>query len=107
MTAKPIPKSLESIDARRILVIKPSALGDICHALPVLDFLRERFQKAEIDWVANKSFAPILKNHSFINEVIEFDSAFADLMMNILIITIGIKRIFFIIKIFCFAIDFY
>ena len=73
MTAKPIPKSLESIDARRILVIKPSALGDICHALPVLDFLRQRFHKAEIDWVANKSFAPLLKNHSFINEVIEFD----------------------------------
>lgn len=64
---------LDSACARRVLVIKPSALGDICHSLPVLDFLGQRFPGAAIDWVANKSFAPLLKNHPVIREVIEFD----------------------------------
>ena len=56
-----------------ILVIKPSALGDICHALPVLEFLATRFPKGKIDWVANRSFAPLLTPHPLINSVIPFD----------------------------------
>lgn len=73
MTARPHSRRLDSIDAQRVLVIKPSALGDICHALPVLDFLGHRFPQAKIDWVANKSFAPILKDHPRLHEVIEFN----------------------------------
>lgn len=57
----------------RILVIKPSALGDICHALPVLEFLATRFPLGTIDWVANRSFAPLLVPHPAINTVIPFD----------------------------------
>lgn len=73
MTAYSNSRRLDSIDARRLLVIKPSALGDICHALPVLEYLGHRFHEAKIDWVANKAFAPLLKNHPRIREVIEFD----------------------------------
>jgi lipopolysaccharide heptosyltransferase I len=57
----------------RILVIKPSALGDICHALPVLEFLASRFPRGKIDWVVNRSFAPLLVPHPAINSVIPFD----------------------------------
>ena len=64
---------LASLQPRRLLIIKPSALGDICHSLPVLEYLHHRFSNSKIDWVCNKSFAEILKNHPFINEVIEFD----------------------------------
>ena len=37
---------------QRILVIKPSSLGDIIHALPVLTGLRSRYPDAKIAWLA-------------------------------------------------------
>ena len=36
---------LAAIQPRRVAVIKPSALGDIVHALPILPALRDRFPK--------------------------------------------------------------
>lgn len=66
-------KQLTSLDPRRVLIIKPSALGDICHSMPVLEYLRQRFPNSKIDWVCNKSFAELLINHPFINQLIQFD----------------------------------
>ena len=37
----------------KILIIKPSALGDIVQALPVLTGLKRRWPAAQIDWVVN------------------------------------------------------
>lgn len=59
----------------RILIIKPSSLGDIVHALPVLHGLRNRFPTAKIDWLVGKSFTQILEGHPEINELIPFDRA--------------------------------
>lgn len=64
---------LESIQPKSILVIKPSALGDICHSLPVLDFLRHRFPQATLHWVANRAFVPLLNQHPHLSSVIPFD----------------------------------
>ena len=58
---------------RRIAIIKPSALGDIVHALPVLAALRSTFPEAHIAWVVNKSFEPLLAGHPDLNETIAFD----------------------------------
>ena len=44
----------------RILLIKPSSLGDVVHALPVLHGLRTRFPQARIDWLIGSAFAPLL-----------------------------------------------
>jgi lipopolysaccharide heptosyltransferase I len=54
-------------------VVKPSALGDIAHALPVATSLRGRFPDARISWVANTGFAPLLAGHPHLDEVIPFD----------------------------------
>jgi len=43
-----------------ILIIKPSALGDVVHALPVLTALRNRFADAKITWMIRREFAPLL-----------------------------------------------
>lgn len=58
---------------RRIAIVKPSALGDVMHALPVLSGLRRRFPDAHIAWVVNHIYAPLLKPHPELNEVIPFD----------------------------------
>ena len=60
---------------RRIAIIKPSALGDIMHALPVLTALRHRFPDAHLAWVVNETYAPVLRPHPDLNDVIAFDRA--------------------------------
>jgi heptosyltransferase-1 len=58
---------------RRILIIKPSSLGDIVHALPVLAALRRADPGAYIAWLVSKSFAALLDGHPLLDEVIVFD----------------------------------
>ena len=64
---------LDQYDAKRIALIKPSALGDIVHSLPVLTALRRRFPGAHIAWVVNKSYEPLLRGHRDLDETIPFD----------------------------------
>ncbi len=64
---------LRDYPARRIALIKPSALGDIIHSLPVLTALRHRYPDAHITWVVNRGYAPLLDGHPDLNEVLPFD----------------------------------
>jgi lipopolysaccharide heptosyltransferase II len=58
---------------RRVAVIKPSALGDIAHAVPVLSALRDLYPDAHISWVANRGYVPLLAGHPHLNAVVPFD----------------------------------
>jgi lipopolysaccharide heptosyltransferase I len=64
---------LDEYPARRIVLIKPSALGDIVHSLPVLGALRQRYPDAHIAWVVNRTYAPLLAGHPDLDETIAFD----------------------------------
>src|SRR5262249_58124696 len=64
---------LSEIQAERIALIKPSALGDVVHALPVLGALRHKFPAAHISWVVNRTYQPLLDGHPALNETIPFD----------------------------------
>jgi heptosyltransferase-1 len=44
----------------RILIVRLSALGDIVHAVPVLEALRRHNPAAEIDWLVEESYAAVL-----------------------------------------------
>lgn len=68
-----IRPSLPARSFERILLIKPSSLGDVIHALPVLDGLRTRFPAATIDWLIASAFAPLLEGHPLITNLIPFD----------------------------------
>jgi heptosyltransferase-1 len=63
----------DSLCFARILLVKPSSLGDVIHALPVLHGLRQRYPKAHIAWLVSKPLAPLIRNHPELDEVIEFD----------------------------------
>jgi len=54
----------------RILLIKTSSLGDIIHALPVLQDINKHYPLAIIDWMVEESFASILQTHKHINKII-------------------------------------
>jgi lipopolysaccharide heptosyltransferase I len=54
-------------------LIKPSALGDIIHALPVLTALRRRFPGAQITWVVNRTYELLLRGHPDLDATLPFD----------------------------------
>ena len=60
------------IPAERILMIRPSALGDVCRTVPVLASLRSAWPDATIDWVVQDSFADAIAAHPAISNVIPF-----------------------------------
>lgn len=67
------PAELSQRTFERILLIKPSSLGDVVHALPVLHGLRRRYPNARIDWLISSSLAPLLEGHPDLNELVLFD----------------------------------
>ena len=57
----------------KILVIKPSSLGDVIHALPFLHAIKKSFPDALVDWVISKNLKGILEENPLINELIIFN----------------------------------
>src|SRR5579864_9197556 len=64
---------LHELQPSRIALIKPSALGDIIHALPVLTALRQHYPKAHITWIINRSYEPLLAGHPDLDHILPFD----------------------------------
>jgi lipopolysaccharide heptosyltransferase I len=60
------------VEAKRILIIRPSALGDVCRSVPVLASLRRAYPSAVIDWVVQTEFADAVSSHPALNSVIAF-----------------------------------
>lgn len=56
-------------DYRRILIVKPSSLGDVIHALPTLAALRDRFPRASITWLVKWQWAGLLERAEGLDEV--------------------------------------
>jgi lipopolysaccharide heptosyltransferase I len=64
---------LHDYPARCIALIKPSALGDIVHSLPVLAALRRRYPEAHLAWVVNRAYEPLLAGHPDLDATVAFD----------------------------------
>jgi heptosyltransferase-1 len=59
-------------DPASILIIRPSALGDVCRTVPVLASLRGRYPGARIDWLVQAEFAPAIDAHPDLSAAIPF-----------------------------------
>ncbi len=64
---------LRDYEARRVVLIKPSALGDVVQTLPILAALRRRYPHAHIAWLVNRAYEPLLCGHPDLDETIPFD----------------------------------
>ena len=53
----------------KILIVKPSSLGDIVHSLPVLNALKGCFPDATIHWIVAKGLEGLLENHPMIDKL--------------------------------------
>jgi lipopolysaccharide heptosyltransferase I len=56
----------------RILIIRPSALGDVCRTVPVLVSLRQARPDARIEWVVRDAFVQAVEAHPDLDEAIPF-----------------------------------
>ena len=64
--------ALQSAEFARILLIKPSALGDVVHTIPVLVKLRARYPHARIDWLITPENAEVVRHHPALSNVVLF-----------------------------------
>src|SRR5262245_2981322 len=64
--------SLRTKSFQRILLIKPSALGDVIHTLPILVKLRARFPAARIDWLITPENADLVRRHPDVSNIVLF-----------------------------------
>jgi ADP-heptose:LPS heptosyltransferase len=67
VTSSNQPSSIKSL-----LIIKPSSLGDIVHALQILQTVAPQLPGCRITWVVRDRFAPLVQAAPFIHEVILF-----------------------------------
>ncbi len=57
----------------KILIIRPSALGDVCRSVPLLVSLKRAFPEAQIDWLVQDSFSDAISAHPDLHAVVPFD----------------------------------
>ena len=57
----------------KVLILKPSSLGDVVHALPVVRLLKLAKPEAEIHWWINRELMPLLEWDPDIDRLIPFD----------------------------------
>jgi lipopolysaccharide heptosyltransferase I len=55
-----------------VLIVRPSALGDVCRTVPVLASLRKWRPEAMIDWVVNEANAGAVQAHPALDEAVAF-----------------------------------
>ncbi len=64
------PIVLPVADVRRLLFVKPSSLGDIVHAMPVLDVFRRRYPQARITWLVKREWADIVGRVEGVDDIV-------------------------------------
>jgi lipopolysaccharide heptosyltransferase I len=57
----------------KILILKPSSLGDVVQALPVLRLLKRHWPNSEIFWWVQTEFAPMLEGDPDLAGVVRFE----------------------------------
>ncbi len=58
----------------RILIIRPSSLGDVCRTVPVLASLRAAWPEARIDWLVDESLVDAIRAHPALSRAVPLPS---------------------------------
>lgn len=67
-----LPTDDRPTHAPRVLIVRPSALGDVCRSVPCLVSLRRAYPQAHIDWLVNDTFVPAVSSHPDLSGVVPF-----------------------------------
>lgn len=58
---------------KRILIVKPSSLGDVVHTLPLVHAIKRTFPSCHLAWVIQRGFAGIIEHDPAVDEVLAID----------------------------------
>ena len=64
---------MSPFNPKRILFVRPSALGDVCRSVPVVAGLKKKWPEAEIDWLVQSDFEHAISAHSAVHTTILFE----------------------------------
>jgi heptosyltransferase I len=64
----------------KFLVVRLSSLGDLVHTIPAVAALRAAFPSAQIDWVVDRRWSPLIGLVTCINETIPLDRSPRDVL---------------------------
>ncbi len=56
------------------LIVKTSSIGDVIQTFPILEYLKNRFPDASIDWVIEKEYLSLVQAHPLVRRAIPFSS---------------------------------
>lgn len=57
----------------KILVIRTSSLGDVVMTTPAIEFIKKNTPDCELIYIVEKAYAPLLKNHPYIDKLVELN----------------------------------
>ena len=57
---------------RRILLVKPSSLGDVIHALPVVSAIHRHWPEAELRWLVQPAWRSLVETHPGVSGTVLF-----------------------------------
>jgi heptosyltransferase-1 len=69
MAEKSSARIIDGQEVRRILVVRPSAIGDVAMASPILPVLRGAFPEAEICWLLEPHIVDVLKSNPCLDRI--------------------------------------
>jgi lipopolysaccharide heptosyltransferase I len=55
-----------------VLIVRPSALGDVCRTVPVLASLKRAWPDTRVDWLVQEGFAEAVQAHPNLGQVVAF-----------------------------------
>lgn len=58
---------------QRVLLVKPSALGDVVHALPIAALIKRKWPASRLSWLISRPFLPLLETNPHVDELLPFD----------------------------------
>lgn len=56
----------------KILIVKPSSLGDVIHTFPAVELIRRRYPDATITWLVNEEYAGLVELFPGVDDVLRF-----------------------------------
>lgn len=66
----PKPRIERAGPGLKILIVKLSSLGDVVHTMPAVQDIRRALPQAQIDWVVERGFAPLVQRCAGVRRVI-------------------------------------
>jgi len=57
----------------RALIIRPSALGDVCRSVMLASSIKAQHPACRVDWLVRREFADAVRGHPSVDNIVEFD----------------------------------